>query len=401
MTTYRVAVISGDGIGNEVTPAAVQALDACAAAAGFRFEWTSFPWGSAWSFEHGRMMPDDALDQLRPFDAIFFGAVGDPKIQDNVTLNGLLLPIRRTFDQYACVRPAVLYPGVRCPLAGKQPGDIDFVVVRENTEGEYAQVGGVLYSGGAHEVAVQSSMFTRHGTERVMRFAFDLARRRSRKRLLTSVTKSNAQGFSMAFWDRVFADVARDFRTPHRIAARRRRLHGSRQAAGDLRRHRRLEPVRRHPDRSERRDHRQPRPRPERQPQPRSHVPVDVRAGARLGADIAGKGVANPMAAMLAGGMMLEFLGQPEAARSLEGAVIGVLAEGKSSREIRRRSGHRRSDGGGAGAPSMTFLAVRSGVRRFRNPGRVPDLRGSIIAGFRTSDSDGPKRTYSPRKQLT
>ena len=157
------------------------------------------------------MMPADALDRLRPFDVIFFGAVGDPRIQDNVTLNGLLLPIRRGFDQYACVRPAVLYPGVRCPLAGRQPGEIDFTVVRENTEGEYAQIGGLLYPDGPHEVAMQAAMFTRHGTERVIRFAFDLARRRNAKRLVTSVTKSNAQGFSMGFWDRVFTEVAREF----------------------------------------------------------------------------------------------------------------------------------------------------------------------------------------------
>src|SRR5688572_33116458 len=139
---FRIATIPGDGIGPEVTAAAVRAMDAAAASGGVRIEWTEFPWGSAYYFEHGRMMPADGLDLLRPFDAIFFGAVGDPRLQDNVTLNGLLLPIRRGFDQYACVRPAVLYPGVRCPLAGKQAGDIDFVVVRENTEGEYAQVGG-------------------------------------------------------------------------------------------------------------------------------------------------------------------------------------------------------------------------------------------------------------------
>src|SRR3712207_2994420 len=147
MTTYRIAVIPGDGIGREVTPAAIRVLDAVAAQSGFRLDYEEFPWGSEHYFEHGRMMPPDALDRLRPFDAIFFGAVGDPRIQDNVTLNGLLLPIRRAFDQYACVRPAVLYPGVRCPLAGREPGDIDFVVVRENTEGEYAQVGGQLYRG--------------------------------------------------------------------------------------------------------------------------------------------------------------------------------------------------------------------------------------------------------------
>ena len=330
MTTYRVAVIPGDGIGNEVTPAAVEALDACAAAGGFRFEWVSFPWGSTYFFEHGRMMPEDTLDQLRPFDAIFFGAVGDPRIQDNVTLNGLLLPIRRGFDQYACVRPAVLYPGVRCPLAGRQPGDIDFVVVRENTEGEYAQVGGVLYSGTPHEVAVQSSMFTRHGTERIIRFAFELARRRSRKRLLTSVTKSNAQGFSMAFWDRVFADVSReypDIRTESLLVdaacmdlVRRpdtfdvlvaSNLFGdiltdlSAAITGSLG----LAPsANLNPERSF----------------PSMFEPVHGSAP-----DIAGKGVANPMATMLAGVMMLEFLGQPAAATALEAAVLGVLGDAK------------------------------------------------------------------------
>jgi tartrate dehydrogenase/decarboxylase/D-malate dehydrogenase len=330
MTTYRVAVIAGDGIGNEVTPAAIEALEACAATHGFLFDWTAFPWGSAYYAEHGRMMPDDALEQLRPFAAIFFGAVGDPGIQDNVTLNGLLLPIRRGFDQYACVRPAVLYPGVRCPLAGKQPGDIDIVVVRENTEGEYAQVGGVLYSGGAHEVAVQSSMFTRHGTERVIRFAFDLARRRNRKHLLTSVTKSNAQGFSMAFWDRVFADVAReypDIRTESLLVdaacmdlVRRpetfdvvvaSNLFGdiltdlSAAITGSLG----LAPsANLNPDRTF----------------PSMFEPVHGSAP-----DIAGRGVANPMAAMLAGAMMLEFLGQPTAATALEQAVLRVLAEGK------------------------------------------------------------------------
>src|SRR4026209_2276781 len=163
MATYRVAVIPGDGIGHEVIPAAIRVLEAAGTRAGFGFEWEHFPWGSAHYLEHGRMMPADALERLRPFDAIFFGAVGDPRIQDNVTLNGLLLPIRRGFDQYACVRPAGLYPGVPGPLVGRQGGDIDFVVVRENSEGEYAQIGGLLYTSGPQEVAMQAAMFTRHG----------------------------------------------------------------------------------------------------------------------------------------------------------------------------------------------------------------------------------------------
>jgi tartrate dehydrogenase/decarboxylase/D-malate dehydrogenase len=329
MTTYRVAVIPGDGIGCEVIPAAIRALDICAERFAFRFEWQHFPWGSEHFFAHGKMMPADALDQLRPFGAIFFGAVGDPRLQDNVTLNGLLLPIRRGFDQYACVRPAVLYPGVRSPLVGRQGGDIDLVVVRENTEGEYAQVGGLLYPGGPQEVAMQAALFTRHGTERVIRFAFDLARRRNRTRLLTSVTKSNAQGFSMGFWDRVFTDVARDYpdiRTESLLVDA---------ACMDL--------VRRPQD-------------------------FDVMVGSNLfgdiltdlsaaitgslglapsanlnppktfpsmfepvhgsAPDIAGRGIANPMAAMLAGVMMLDFLGEQGAAALLERSVIQVLTAG-------------------------------------------------------------------------
>ncbi len=326
MKSYRVAVIAGDGIGHEVTPAAIRVIDAAAARVNVRFDWEAFPWGSAYFLEHGRMMPPDALDRLRSFDAIFFGAVGDPRLQDNVTLNGLLLPIRRGFDQYACVRPAVLYPGVRSPLAGRSAGEIDFVVVRENTEGEYAQVGGTLHPGHPHEVAVQSAIFTRHGTDRVIRFAFELARQRNRKKLLTSVTKSNAQGFSMAFWDRVFLDVARDFpdiRTESLLVdaacmdlVRRPQdfdvvvasnlfgdiltdLSAAITGSLGLAPSANLNPSRAYPSMFE---------------------PVHGSAP-----DIAGRGVANPMAAMLAGAMMLEFLGEASAARSIEAAVTNVL----------------------------------------------------------------------------
>ena len=328
MKTYRIAVIPGDGIGHEVTAAAIRALDAVAARGALQLHWEQFPWGSDHYFTHGRMMPADALERLRPFDAIFFGAVGDPRIQDNVTLNGLLLPIRRGFDQYACVRPAVLYPGVRSPLAGRKAGEIDFVVVRENTEGEYAQVGGQLYPGTPHEVAVQSATFTRHGTERVIRFAFDLARRRTRKRLLTSVTKSNAQGFSMEFWDRVFADVAReypDIRTESLLVdaacmdvVRRPQdfdvvvasnlfgdiltdLSAAITGSLGLAPSANLNPARTFPSMFE---------------------PVHGSAP-----DIAGRGVANPMAAMLAGAMMLDFLTESTAAALLENAVLRVLAD--------------------------------------------------------------------------
>jgi tartrate dehydrogenase/decarboxylase / D-malate dehydrogenase len=326
MTTFRIAAIPGDGIGNEVLPAAIRVLDAAGARTDVQFAWEHFPWGSDFYFAHGHMMPPDALDRLRPFDAIFFGAVGDPRLQDNVTLNGLLLPIRRGFDQYACVRPAVLYPGVRGPLVGKPAGSIDFIVVRENTEGEYAQIGGVLYTGTPHEVAVQSSMFTRHGTERIIRFAFDLARRRNKKKLVTSVTKSNAQGFSMAFWDRVFADVAReypDIRTESLLVdaacmdlVRRPETFDVMVASnlfGDiltdlsaaitgsigLAPSANLNPEKKFPSLFE---------------------PVHGSAP-----DIIGRGIANPMATMLAGAQMLDFLGQPQAATLVEQAVIDVL----------------------------------------------------------------------------
>jgi tartrate dehydrogenase/decarboxylase / D-malate dehydrogenase len=331
MKTYRIAVIAGDGIGQEVTPAAIAVLDLAAGRAGFKLEWQHFPWGSQHYLDHGRMMPEDALDLLRPFDAIFFGAVGDPRIQDNVTLNGLLLPIRRGFDQFACVRPAVLYPGVRGPLAGRSGGDIDFVVVRENTEGEYAQIGGGLHVDGPHEVAIQSATFTRHGTERVIRFAFDLARRRNRKRLLTSVTKSNAQGFSMAFWDRVFAAVARDYpdiRTESLLVdaacmdlVRRpvdfdvivaSNLFGdiltdlSAAITGSigLAPSANLNPARMFPSLFE---------------------PVHGSAP-----DIVGRGIANPLATMLAGAMMVDFLGEADAAARIESAVRAVLSEGRA-----------------------------------------------------------------------
>src|SRR5207244_13568483 len=177
----------------------------------FTCQFLDFEWGAQHYFAHGRMMPQDALDLLRPCDAIFLGAVGHPEIPDHVTLNGLLLPIRRAFDQYANVRPAVLHRGVESPLALRKGEQINFVVVRENTEGEYAQVGGFVYHNQPEEVAIQTAVFTRRGIERIVRFAFELAKRRNGKKRVTSVTKSNAQGFGMVLWDRTFARVAAEF----------------------------------------------------------------------------------------------------------------------------------------------------------------------------------------------
>ena len=209
MPSFSIAVIAGDGVGTEVTPAAERVLECAGAKSGALFHFTEYDWGAEYYFRHGRMMPVGALDMLRQHDAILLGAVGHPDIPDHITLNGLLLPIRRAFDQYANVRPAVLYPGVDSPLAKYKGGDIDMVVVRENTEGEYAQIGGFLYHMQPEEIAIQTSVFTRRGTERVVRFAFDLAMQR-RKRV-ASITKSNAQGYSMVLWDRTFQSVAAEY----------------------------------------------------------------------------------------------------------------------------------------------------------------------------------------------
>jgi tartrate dehydrogenase/decarboxylase/D-malate dehydrogenase len=206
---YDIAVIPGDGIGPEVTEAAMEVLDLVAEQHGFALERTTHDWGTERYLEEGAMIPNDGLNQLESADAIFLGAVGHPEVPDHVTLNGLLLPIRKSFDQYVCERPNTLYEGIESPLRGYEGGDIDFVVYRENTEGEYANVGGREHRGFDHEVAVQSALFTRKGTERIVRRAFEAAAKREGH--LASITKSNAQAHSMVFWDDVVEEVSTEF----------------------------------------------------------------------------------------------------------------------------------------------------------------------------------------------
>jgi len=330
MASFRIAVIAGDGIGKEVTPQGLRVLEAAGKRAGASFEFAEQDWGSEYYFQHGRMMPVAGVEMLAEADAIFLGAIGHPDIPDHVTLNGLLLPIRRAFDQYACVRPSYLYPGVKSPLEGKQSGSIDMVVVRENTEGEYSQVGGFVYHRMPEEVAIQTSVFTRHGCERVMRYAFDLARRRNKKSRVTSVTKSNAQGYGMVLWDRTFAEVAREYpdistesllvdaaamnfiRRPESfdvvvasnlfgdiltdISAI---ITGSMGLAASAN----INPNREVPSMFE---------------------PVHGSAP-----DIAGQGIANPLGSILSAGMLLEHLGLEAAAQGVERAAAAILAEGK------------------------------------------------------------------------
>jgi tartrate dehydrogenase/decarboxylase / D-malate dehydrogenase len=213
MKTYAIACIPGDGIGKEVVPAGQQVLQALAAAdGGFGFHFETFGWGGDWYRAHGEMMPASGLEALRKKDAILFGSAGDPHIPDHITLWGLRLKICQGFDQYANVRPTRILPGIDAPLKRCAPQDLDWVIVRENSEGEYAGVGGRAHQGHAIEVATDVSIMTRAGVERIIRYAFKLAQSRPRK-LLTVVTKSNAQRHAMVMWDEVAAQVARDFPT--------------------------------------------------------------------------------------------------------------------------------------------------------------------------------------------
>src|ERR1017187_10197283 len=330
MKTFTIAVIAGDGVGTEVIPQARRILERIAKKHGIAFAFQDFDWGAEHYFRWGRMMPAGAIDLLQPCDAILLGAVGHPDIPDHTTLNGLLLPIRRAFDQYANVRPAYLYPGVESPLGKVRGGDIDLVVVRENTEGEYAPVGGFMYHHQPEEIASQTSVFTRRGVERIVRFAFELASKRNKKRRVASITKSNAQGYSMVLWDRTFQQVAVEYpdietesllvdaaamnfiRRPQSFDV----VVGSNLFADilsdlsaiivgsmGLAASANLDPLRRFPSMFE---------------------PVHGSAP-----DIAGKGVVNPLAAILSASMILEHLEQPAAAREVEQAVAAVLADAK------------------------------------------------------------------------
>jgi len=211
MKTYRIATIPGDGIGKEVVPAGQQVLEAVAAStSALRFEFENFDWGGDYYREHGVMMPADGLDAIRDKDAILFGSAGDPGIPDHVTLWGLRLRICQGFDQYANVRPTRILPGIDGPLKRCKPGDLDWVIVRENSEGEYSGVGGRVHQGHPIEAATDVSIMTRAGVERILRFAFKLAQSRPRKQL-TVVTKSNAQRHAMVMWDQIAQEVSREF----------------------------------------------------------------------------------------------------------------------------------------------------------------------------------------------
>ena len=209
MKTYRIAVIGGDGIGPEVLAEGIKVLDKAAALGGFAFEYTYFPWSCRYYLETGRMMPEDGIETLSKFDAIYLGAVGYPGVPDHVSLWGLLLEIRHAFDQYVNLRPVKLLKGADSPLKDVKPEDIDMIVIRENSEGEYAGAGEWLFKDTPQELALQTGVFSRKGCERVIRYAFELGRKEHKS--VTSISKGNALNYSMVFWDKIFNEVAAEY----------------------------------------------------------------------------------------------------------------------------------------------------------------------------------------------
>src|SRR3989440_12080613 len=205
LKNYKIAVIEGDGIGREVVPEGIRVLEAAARRFDLSFSWQRFDWSCETFLKTGRMMPEDGLEQLRPFDAIYLGAVGFPGVPDHTSLWGLLIPIRRGFKQYVNRRPARLLEGITSPLSGRKAGDIDFIIVRENSEGEYSEVGGRLNRDTEFEMAIQENIFTRRACDRIITYAFELAR--TRKKHVTSATKSNGIVYAMPFWDERFTAI--------------------------------------------------------------------------------------------------------------------------------------------------------------------------------------------------
>jgi tartrate dehydrogenase/decarboxylase/D-malate dehydrogenase len=327
--TYSVALLPGDGVGPEVIAEARRAVDAL----GLSIEWTELPWGSVYYREQGRMMPEDALDTFRAHDAVLLGAIGDPSVPDHVALWGTILELRQGLDLWANLRPCRLLPGVPCPLAGRGPGDVDMLFVRENTEGEYAGVGGRSHGGLPSEVALETSVFTRAGVERVVRHAFELAS--TRRGLLTSATKSNASRYGYVLWDEVVEDVALNFPGVRvervlvdALAARMVRDPGSLDvvvasnlfadiltdlaaaiqggmgmaASANV--------------------------------APSSDVPGVFEPVHGSAPDIAGRGIANPCGAIWSASLMLEHLGEAEAAATLMEALATVCYKGPRTRDV-------------------------------------------------------------------
>ncbi len=329
MKKYRIAYIPGDGIGKETGPEGVRVLESVARKFGIEFKFDEFDWSCDYYAKHGRMMPEDGLDQVRKHDAVFFGAAGWPAtVPDHISLWGLLIPFRRNFQQYVNLRPVRLMPGIACPLANRKVGDIDFWVVRENSEGEYSSIGGRIFDGTEYEMATQQSTFTRRGTDRILRYAFELARK-GKKKHVTSATKSNGISITMPYWDERFKAMSAqypdiktsqyhiDILTAHFVLNPDRFdvVVGS-NLFGDILSDlgpactgtigiapsANINPEREFPSLFE---------------------PVHGSAP-----DIYGQGIANPIGQIWSGAMMLEHLGHPDAAKAVIDAIETILVEG-------------------------------------------------------------------------
>jgi tartrate dehydrogenase/decarboxylase/D-malate dehydrogenase len=327
MKTHRIAVIAGDGIGKEVIPAGIDVMKMAASEGHFTCEFTELPWGCDFYLRNGRMMDADWLDQVRKFDAIYLGAIGDPRVPDHISARELILPFRQGLRQYVNLRPMRLLPGITSPLGGRAAADIDMICVRENSEGEYCGVGGRLHAGTPDELAEQTGIFTRRGIERIARYAFELARTRPRK-MLASATKSNALQHAMVLWDEVVANVAGDY--PDVTL---RKYHVDALAARMITHPQTLDVIvasnlfgdiltdigsaisgslgvgpsgNINPDRTT----------------PSMFEPIHGSAP-----DIAGKGIANPIAAIWAGAMMLDHLGERRAHDRILAAIERVIGD--------------------------------------------------------------------------
>ena len=330
---HRIAVIPGDGIGKEVVPEGIRALEAAGRKFGIAFEWDEYPWSCDYYAQHGRMMPEDWFEQIHRHDAIFFGAVGWPAtVPDHISLWGSLIQWRRRFDQYANLRPCRLMPGIPSPLANRKPGDIDFVVVRENTEGEYSSVGGRIFEDTERETVFQETIFTRKGVDRILKFAFELAKTRPAKHV-TSATKSNGISITMPYWDERFRAMAAQY-----PGIRTDQYHIDILSAHFVQRPDRFDVVvgsnlfgdilsdlgpavcgtigiapsaNINPERA----------------YPSTFEPVHGSAP-----DIAGKGIANPIGQIWSGALMLEHLGHREAGAAIVRAIEAVLADAAAPR---------------------------------------------------------------------
>ena len=327
MKTYRIAVIAGDGIGLEVIPAGIEVMTIAASQGGFACEFTELEWGCDYYLRHGRMMDADGVEQLLKYDAIYLGAIGDPRVADHISARELILPLRQGLRQYVNLRPMKLMPGISSPLAGRTAADIDMICVRENSEGEYLGLGGRVHAGTPEETAIQTSVFTRHGIERIARYGFRVAAARPRK-MLASATKSNALPHTLVLWDEVVADVAKEFPD---VAFR--KYHVDALAARMVTHPQTLDVIvasnlfgdiltdigsaisgslgvgpggNINPERTT----------------PSMFEPIHGSAP-----DIAGKGIANPIAAIWAGAMMLDHLGERAAHDKMLEAIERVIGD--------------------------------------------------------------------------